>query len=156
LGAKKQADNIREGSTASTLAIYRLDHIGADRPGQGDARAALPVGPVASHDDLVAVEDDSPRDVAERAGPEALAEEDEELPVVARMVVEIRSDGTRTVARGALDDRASGQQVALRFDAASPLSLAKSLAKAIVSVPSIARSSWRARLRRKALRGKDD
>jgi hypothetical protein len=101
---------------------------------------------------LVEPEDDREREVAERAADSQVAQDGDELPVVARMVVEIRSDGTRTVARGALDDRVSGQQVAMRFDAGSPLSLAKSLAKAILSVPSMARSSVRARLRRRALR----
>jgi len=33
---------------------------------------------------------------------DALRRADDELPVVARLVIEIRSDGTRTVARGGL------------------------------------------------------
>ena len=83
----------------------------------------------------------------------------DELPVVARLVVEIRSDGTRNVARGALEDRASGQNVAVVADGASPLALARDLAKALVTLPSLAlrrgergerrpRPSLRRRLRR--------
>ena len=48
----------------------------------------------------------------------------DELPVVARLVVEIRSDGRRTVARGAMEDVASGQTVAVEARADSPLQLA--------------------------------
>ena len=39
-----------------------------------------------------------------------------EMPVVARMVVEIRSDGTKTMARGALEDLVTGQQVAIETE----------------------------------------
>lgn len=86
----------------------------------------------------------------------------DELPVVARMVVEIRSDGTRTVARGALDDRVADQKVALEIEAGSLLSLTKSLAKAMLDVPSLARlavrGSWRKATRRlpPRLRGSKD
>jgi hypothetical protein len=48
--------------------------------------------------------------------------------VVARLVIEIRSDGSRTIARGAMEDVASGQSVALEARGDSPLSLALSLA----------------------------
>lgn len=51
------------------------------------------------------------------------------------MIVEIRSDGLRTVARGALQDLHTGQSVAIRADGASPLALASSLAKSLVSLP---------------------
>ena len=37
----------------------------------------------------------------------------DEPPVVARLIVEIRSDGTRTIARGAIEDVASGQKTAI-------------------------------------------
>ena len=59
-------------------------------------------------------------------------------PVVARMVVEIRSDGTKTVARGALEDLQTGEKVALRADAATPVALAKELTKTILNVPTLA------------------
>ena len=62
-----------------------------------------------------------PRDDAE-----ALAR-DEELPVVARMAVEIRSDGVRTVARGAMVDAATDTEVAIELRASSMLELAGQL-----------------------------
>jgi hypothetical protein len=68
------------------------------------------------------------------------------LPVVARMVVEIRSDGSRTVATGRVDDLASGQVVAVRVEGASPLSLAGQLAGALWQLPPLGRllpGAWR-------------
>ncbi len=56
-------------------------------------------------------------------------------PVVARMVVEIRSDGTRTVARGALEDLVSGEKVALQANAQSPVALAQELTKTLLKTP---------------------
>jgi hypothetical protein len=62
-----------------------------------------------------------------------------ELPVVARLVVEVRSDGSRTVARGAMEDAASGTKVAIEASGATPLELALTLARSIVSAPWFAR-----------------
>ncbi|HTM45717.1 MAG TPA: hypothetical protein VL137_12215 [Polyangiaceae bacterium] len=62
----------------------------------------------------------------------------EELPVVARLVVEIRSDGTRTVARGAIEDLASGERAQVQAEGGSPMQLAGSLAKSMLSVPALA------------------
>ena len=59
-------------------------------------------------------------------------------PIVARMVVEIRSDGTRTIARGALEDLQTGQRVSLKANAASPVALAKELSKTLLKTPSLA------------------
>lgn len=72
-----------------------------------------------------------------------------EPPVVARMVVEIRSDGTRTVARGALEDMASGERVALCAEAGTPLALASALAKSLLKTPLFARQAVRALLPRR-------
>jgi hypothetical protein len=58
---------------------------------------------------------------------------DEDLPVVARLVVEIRSDGRRTVARGAIEDVNSGAKTAVR--------LAVDLARAIARLPRMAARS---------------
>lgn len=69
-----------------------------------------------------------------------LVEEQGLPPIVARMVVEIRSDGSRTVARGALEDLQSGERVSLQADAATPMALAAQLSKALVQMPSLARS----------------
>jgi hypothetical protein len=59
----------------------------------------------------------------------------EEPPVVARLIVEIRSDGTRTIARGALKDELSGEQVALEAKGGSPLQLASQLARNLLMTP---------------------
>ena len=86
-------------------------------------------------------------------GPSDVAREDD-LPVVARLVVEIRSDGSRTVARGALEDLASGQRAAVRVEGTSPLALSWQLARALVSLPGLARQRLSSRPSlRTAIRG---
>jgi len=62
-----------------------------------------------------------------------------ELPVVARLVVEIRSDGRHTIARGAAED-ATGERVQVEAEGSSPLQLALSLIKALGDVPSLTRN----------------
>ncbi len=59
----------------------------------------------------------------------------EEPPVVARMVIEIRSDGSRTVARGALEDVDSGERVSIEARGDTPLGLAASLLKSMAEAP---------------------
>lgn len=61
-----------------------------------------------------------------------------QLPVVARLVVEIRSDGRHTVARGLAED-ASGERVQVEAEGSTPLQLALALVKALTQVPSLAR-----------------
>ncbi len=73
-----------------------------------------------------------------------LADEAELPPVVARMVVELRSDGTRTIARGAIEDLNSGERVAVRADASTPLALANELAKSLLKTPLLARETLKA------------
>jgi hypothetical protein len=58
-----------------------------------------------------------------------------EPPVAARLVIEIRTDGTRTVARGAIEDAILGERIAVKVEGQSPLELALALAKALVDVP---------------------
>lgn len=65
---------------------------------------------------------------------EALDRHDEP-PVVARMVIEIRSDGTRTIARGAMEDVTLGQKVAIEAEGASPAMLAASLLRSLAQLP---------------------
>src|SRR5690606_7053874 len=62
-----------------------------------------------------------------------------EPPVVARMVVEIRSDGTTTIARGAIEDHLQGERVQVEARADSPLQLAGALAKLLFESPRMAR-----------------
>jgi hypothetical protein len=70
--------------------------------------------------------------------------EAKEPPVVARLVVEIRSDGTRTIARGAIEDVVNGQRTAIEAHGDSPLQLALALARSITDLPRLgARSALR-------------
>lgn len=75
---------------------------------------------------------------------------DEDLPVVARMVVEIRSDGSRTIARGAIEDMVQGERVTLQATGASPAELAAALLKSVVKLPFAASPVQRLR---KAVKG---
>ena len=79
--------------------------------------------------DVVVVEP-ATREVAERPEP----------PVVARLVVEIRSDGTRTIARGAIQDASLGQEVAVQAEGTTPLALAASLVKSMLKAPFLGRA----------------
>lgn len=65
----------------------------------------------------------------------------DEPPVVTRMVIEIRSDGSRTVARGAVEDVQSGERVELKAEGATPLLLIASLLKSLGDVPALARKA---------------
>lgn len=64
------------------------------------------------------------------------------------MVVEIRSDGTRTVARGALEDRLNGEMVQLKLESGSPLALARDLAESLLRTPFFAKNAVSALLAR--------
>jgi len=57
-------------------------------------------------------------------------------PVVAQLMIEIRSDGSRTVARGALNDLRSGESAQLRAEGNSPSELMLSLASSLLNLPS--------------------
>jgi hypothetical protein len=72
----------------------------------------------------------------------------DELPVVARLMVEIRSDGSRTIARGAMEDVLSGEKVAIEARGSTPMSLALGLAKSMMRGRAFARSAARALLPR--------
>lgn len=78
---------------------------------------------------------DEPKQIvpAPKEGTRALSTDDD-LPVVARMVVEIRSDGSRTVARGAIEDTASGQKHAVVARGGTPLALAADLTRGLSGV----------------------
>jgi hypothetical protein len=79
-----------------------------------------------------------------RKDPAPLATPPDDPPVVARMIVEIRSDGLRTVARGAVEDVATGDRVAVEARGSTPAQLAASLAKSLFSMPLLARQAARA------------
>jgi hypothetical protein len=76
-----------------------------------------------------------------------LAEAPAEPPVVARLMIEIRSDGTRTVARGALEDLANGETAAVEARGSTPAALAASLLKSLVTGPLLAKAVARRLLR---------
>jgi hypothetical protein len=61
-----------------------------------------------------------------------------EPPVVARMIVEIRSDGSRTIARGALEDVATGHKAAIEAHGTTPVQLAFSLVRSLGQLPRFA------------------
>lgn len=83
----------------------------------------------------------------ERTAEEASLEAEAGLPpVVLRMVVEVRSDGTRTIARGALEDQRMGERVQIKIDNFSPLLLGKEITRALLSVPSFAKRAARTML----------
>ncbi len=70
-----------------------------------------------------------------KPGSDALEATGAEPPVVARLMIEIRSDGSRTIARGAVQDELTGEQVAIEAKGNSPLELAAQLAKSLVTAP---------------------
>jgi hypothetical protein len=90
--------------------------------------------------------------VAESDEVELIQESDREVqqagepPVVARLVVEIRSDGSRTIARGAMEDVQTGQSVAVEAKGNSPLQLAVAMARSMFKTPALARTAARALL----------
>jgi hypothetical protein len=75
-------------------------------------------------------------------------EKEPELPVVARLVVEIRSDGSRTIARGAMEDASTGMKAAVEAKGRTPLELALGLAKSLLAAPWLAGSIKERALRR--------
>jgi hypothetical protein len=58
-----------------------------------------------------------------------------EPPVVARLMIEIRSDGSRTIARGALEDIVNDKNVALQAEGRTPAELARSLTAMLLGLP---------------------
>ncbi len=67
-----------------------------------------------------------------------IAHPPDEPPVVARLVIEIRSDGTRTIARGALEDQSTGQRVSMQAEGGSPAELAASMMRSMLKNPLLA------------------
>jgi len=88
------------------------------------------------------------RGVTDRDKPELVPTAPGELagepPVVARLIIEIRSDGSRTIARGAMEDVASGQRTTVEARGDSPIQLALALARELTRLPRLgARSAIR-------------
>jgi hypothetical protein len=72
--------------------------------------------------------------------PDELRTATAEPPVVARLLIEIRSDGSRTIARGMAEDVAQGERVQVQAEGATPLQLVLSLLKSLRDVPVLARN----------------
>ncbi|MEO6772919.1 MAG: hypothetical protein ABI467_07835 [Kofleriaceae bacterium] len=79
------------------------------------------------------MKDDPPAELVRDAPAEVV--DTTEPPVVARLVVEIRSDGSRTIARGALEDVTTGQTARIDAHGSSPLQLAFALARSLTQLP---------------------
>jgi hypothetical protein len=77
---------------------------------------------------------------------DAVAEPPPEPPVVARLIVEIRSDGRLTIARGALEDATTGERTAVEARGETPLALLTALARTVRHLPALARRATRALL----------
>lgn len=90
-----------------------------------------------------ATDDDPKTELVSRA-PDGEIERSDEPPVIARLVVEIRSDGSRTIARGAVEDAQRGERVAIEARGDSPIQLAIALARSLTQLPRLsARSAVR-------------
>lgn len=88
--------------------------------------------------------DDRTKTELVKGSRDELRRSDDDLPVVARLVVEIRSDGSRTIARGAVEDAQRGERVAVEARGDSPLQLAIALARSLTQLPRLtARSAVR-------------
>ena len=88
--------------------------------------------------------DDAKTELVARGGEPDALQSTEEPPVVARLVVEIRSDGSRTIARGAVEDAHRGERVAIEARGDSPIQLAIALARSLTQLPRLsARSAVR-------------
>jgi hypothetical protein len=64
----------------------------------------------------------------------------DEPPVVARLVVEIRSDGKRTIARGSFEEAQRGEHASITVEGTTPAQLALSLMRALLQMPAFAGS----------------
>ncbi len=69
-------------------------------------------------------------------------------PVVARLVVEIRSNGTTTIARGGLTDVRAERTTVIEAHGSTPLALALSLSRHLFGLSSVAARAARALLGR--------
>lgn len=110
---------------------FVVQHTGGGRPA---GPAAWPLGArlLGSRQDMARTE--APTDAAAVARAATDLEAAEELPIVARLAIEIRSDGTRTIARGAMHDALSGEQVAIEVGGGTVMQLARQLTVEVTGV----------------------
>ena len=74
------------------------------------------------------------RDALTKRPASSVAQTDEP-PVVAQLMIEIRSDGSRTIARGALNDLRTNESAQIHAEGRTPADLMLSLASSIVALP---------------------
>ncbi|MET0385249.1 MAG: hypothetical protein ABW321_04785 [Polyangiales bacterium] len=76
------------------------------------------------------------RDALKKRNGSDLAPPADEPPVVAQLMIEIRSDGSRTIARGALNDLMNGESAQVHAEGRTPTDLMLSLAQSLLALPS--------------------
>lgn len=93
---------------------------------------------------MAKADDDNVKTELVTRAPDGEVQRTDEPPVIARLVVEIRSDGSRTIARGALEDAQRGERIAIEARGDSPIQLAIALARSLTQLPRLsARSAVR-------------
>jgi hypothetical protein len=98
-----------------------------NKPSGGIARA---IGDLAMHGLREALN----RGTAPKSGQVPVAQN--EPPVVAQLMIEIRSDGSRTIARGALHDLRANDSAHVHAEGDTPAQLVASLLHSLLSLPS--------------------
>jgi hypothetical protein len=87
--------------------------------------------------------------LSKRNGTALNGDDAPEPPVVAQLMIEIRSDGSRTIARGALNDLQNGESAQVHAEGRTPTDLMLSLASSLLALPAALFDGSRARERRK-------
>jgi len=67
--------------------------------------------------------------------PAADLAQSDEPPVVAQLMIEIRSDGSRTIARGALNDLRTNESAQVHAEGRTPAELMLTLASSLIALP---------------------
>jgi hypothetical protein len=75
------------------------------------------------------------RDALQKRSSTQLGAPADEPPVVAQLMIEIRSDGSRTIARGALNDLRTGESAQVHAEGRTPSDLMLSLAGSLMALP---------------------
>ena len=148
LGERDVLDDAQPiGEQRDDLAVDLVDAVAERRDGRQIHRYYVQSG----------VADDKSRDgkpeLIRKGARQDLEVPPDEPPVVARMIVEIRSDGSRTIARGAVEDVATGARTTIEARGDSPMQLALALAKSLGTLPQLTlRSAVRGLLSRRKKR----
>lgn len=98
-----------------------------EKAGKSSERSARSSAAGGAQVDVVELVREAPAEIVESKEP----------PVVARLVVEIRSDGSKTIARGALEDLQTGNTALIDAQGTSPIQLAFALARSLTQLPQL-------------------